>query len=90
MNPILGMWAAMTRGGSTPEEALDLGQALSLYTSNARSNGIDPDEPIEVGAQADFTLLDAETVDTHPALFRKIGVLATVVGGAVISSYGAG
>ena len=90
MNPILGMWAAMTRGGSTPEEALDLEQALSLYTSNARSNGIDPDEPIEVGAQADFTLLDAETVDTHPALFRKIGVLATVVGGAVISSYGAG
>ncbi|HXY56216.1 MAG TPA: amidohydrolase family protein, partial [Nitrososphaerales archaeon] len=90
MNPILGMWAAMTRGGSTPEEALDLGQALSLYTSNARSNGIDPDEPIEVGALADFTLLDAETVDTHPALFRKIGVLATVVGGAVISSYGAG
>ena len=90
MSPILGMWAAMTRGGSTPEEALTMEEALGIYTSAARSNGHDPEEPLMAGSVADFTLLDAETKGSHPALFRKIGVLATVVGGSVVHSYGAG
>ena len=89
MSPILGMWAAMTRGGSTPSETLSLEQSVALYTSNARSNGLDdPADDVKEGSPATFTLLDAEAAGAHPALFRKIGVLATVVDGNVVHSYG--
>lgn len=89
MSPILAMWAAMTRGGSVPGEALDLEEAFSLYTTNARSNGFDDaSRGVVEGAPADFTLLDSETEGMHHALFRKVGILATVVDGSVVHSYG--
>ena len=90
MSPILGMWAAMTRGGADSPEKLTLEQALSMYTTSAESNGFDPAEGILEGSPANLTLLDSDTTATHPALFRKAGVLATVVDGAVVHSYGAG
>ncbi len=91
MNPVLGMWAAMTRGGSTPGEALSLEQSLLLYTANAESNGFD-DAPraLSPGSPANLTLLDSKVEGMHPALFRKVGVLATVVQGKLVHSYGAG
>lgn len=91
LSPILGIWASMTRGGSTLPEAITLEQALALYTTNGESNGLeDPARSVEEGSAANFTLLDSATEGMHPALFRKVGVLATVVGGAVVHSYGAG
>lgn len=88
-SPILGMWASMTRGESTPEESLSLEEALSLYTSNAAYNGFDdPDGILKEGVPANLTLLDSDTEGMHPALFRKVGVLATVVGGSVVHSFG--
>ena len=91
MSPILGMWASMTRGGSTPQESLTFEQALTLYTSNAESNGLEePSGSVKVGVPANFTVLDSDTSGMHPALFRKVGVMATVVGGVVVHSYGAG
>jgi predicted amidohydrolase YtcJ len=89
LSPVLGMWASMTRGGYAPEEALDFDQALSLYTYNAESNGLDdPTTALAEGSPANFTLLDSDTRGMHPALFRKVGVLATVVDGKVVHSYG--
>jgi len=89
MSPVLGMWASMTRGGSSQGECLDLERAISLYTSNAASNGFDDGEArVEVGSRANLTLLDSATEGLHPALFRKVGVLATVVEGSVVHSYG--
>jgi len=91
MSPILGMWASMTRGGSTPRESLTFEQALTLYTSNAESNGLEePLGSVKEGVPANLTVLDSDTNGMHPALFRKVGVLATVVGGVVVHSYGAG
>jgi predicted amidohydrolase YtcJ len=89
LSPILGMWAAMSRGGVVPEEALSLTQAVDLYTSLARSNGFD-DFGFSEGSPADLTLLDSDVSEMHPALFRKVGVLATIVGGTVTHSYGSG
>ena len=89
MSPILGMWAAMTRGGADSHEKLSLEQALSLYTTNGRSNGLDSAEGLVEGAQADLTLLDSDIGGMHPALFRKVGVLATIVDGRAVHSYGA-
>ena len=89
LSPVIGMWAAMTRGGSNPGEALSQAQALALYTSGARSNGVDEPSPKEA-AMADFTLFDSAIPGMHPALFRKLGILATVVSGTAVYSYGAG
>jgi predicted amidohydrolase YtcJ len=88
MNPVLGMWAAITRGGSESPEKLSLDQALSIYTTNARSNGLDSAEGLTEGAPADLTLLDTDISGMHPALFRKVGVLATIVDGRAVHSYG--
>lgn len=86
LSPILGMWAAMTRGGSVPRESLSLDQALALYTTNAASNGFDSSSLSE-GEDASLTLLDSDIGGMHPALLRKVGVLATVVGGTPVHSY---
>ncbi len=89
LSPVLGMWAAMTRGGMNPDECLNLNQALSLYTANAASNGFDDlSGTLEVGHPANLTVLDSDVEGMHPALFRKVGVLATVVEGAAVHSYG--
>jgi predicted amidohydrolase YtcJ len=88
MSPILAMWAAMTRGGAASDEAIDLDQALSLYTTNAASNGFDETVAVEVGAPANLTLVDSDITGMHPALFRKLGVLATIVDGSVVHSIG--
>jgi hypothetical protein len=91
MSPILGMWAAMSRGGSNLRESLSLDEALSLYTSNSLSNGFDDcGNSLIEGSPANFTLLDSDTRGMHPALFRRIGVLATVVEGSAVHSYGQG
>ena len=88
MSPILGVWAAMTRGGSTPTESITLNQAFSLYTTNAASNGFDDSAgKISEGAAATFTVLDSNVTEMHPALLRKVGILATVVEGSVVHSY---
>ena len=88
MSPILGMWAAMTRGESGLGERLTLGEALALYTTNGRSNGFDPEGELAEGSPATLTLLDSDTGGLHPALFRKTGVLATLVEGVAVHSYG--
>jgi len=88
MSPILGMWAAMTRGGAGSDESLSFVQSLSLYTTNACTNGLDSDESLSEGARANLTLLDSDPSDMHPALLRKVGVLATIVDGTVVHSFG--
>ena len=87
LSPVLGMWAAMTRGGSVPEESLDLPGALGLYTSAGASNGFD-EASLSEGAPANLTLLDSDVTGMHPALLRKVGVLTTIVEGSAVHSYG--
>lgn len=88
LSPVLGVWAAATRGGSNPQENLTLEQAMSLYTANAAANGSD-EVLLGEGGAASFTLFDSDITGMHPALFRKVGVLATVVDGVAVHSFGA-
>ena len=88
MSPILGIWAAMTRGDPDSKERLDFDEALSLYSTNGQSNGADPVGGLSEGSPATLTLLDSDTRGIHPALFRKTGVLATLVDGVAVHSYG--
>ena len=87
LSPVLGMWASMDRGGSVTEEGIGLPQAIALYTSNAASNGFDESE-VREGAPADLTVLDSDITGMHPALLRKVGVVATLVGGSAVHSFG--
>ena len=82
-SPILGMWSAMSRDGIQSGEALALEQAISLYTSAARLNGMDRAAGLTEGAPADFTLLDSDIHGTHPALLRRAEVALTLVGGTI-------
>ncbi len=87
-SPVIGMWAAMVRGGYADEERLSLQDAVRLYTVNAVSNGFDDSKPqLSAGAPADLTLLDSNIEGMHPAMLRKVGAAATVVGGRLAYSY---
>jgi len=87
LSPVVGAWSAMVRDGSNSEESLTLDQSIGLYTDNANSNGLDDSFGVAVGATADFTIMDSDITGMHPALFRKVGVAATLVGGSVVHSY---
>jgi len=87
MNPLFGMWAAMVRAGYAPLESLSLDEALSLYTSNASSNGFDEvGSGMMVGSGANLTLLDSNLEGMHPSMVRKVGVAATLVNGTIVYS----
>jgi predicted amidohydrolase YtcJ len=93
LSPVLAMWAAMTRGGTSMEESLSFDEAVSLYTLNANQNGFDlrfddTNPTVTEGSPANLTLLDSDTEGIHPALLRKVGALATVVGGVLTHSFG--
>jgi predicted amidohydrolase YtcJ len=77
----------MVRGGLAPQESLSFNEALSLYTSNASSNGFDEaGSGLAEGADANLTLLDSDVEGIHPAMLRKVGIAATFVGGKPIYS----
>ncbi len=89
--PVVGMWAAMTRGAFALGERLPQRQALELYTRNAASNGFDEESAgLEEGRGADLTLLDSCVEGMHPALFRKVGAAAVLVGGKVAYTFEGG
>jgi len=88
ISPVIGMWAAMTRGGVTPGERLPLRQALGLYTENAASNGFDEElVGVKEGRRGDLTLLDSDVEGMHSALLRKVGAAAVLVDGRIVYAY---
>jgi hypothetical protein len=84
MNPVLGMWASMSRSRSP--EALTMGDALELYTRHAADNGLDVPGALREGDEANLTLLDSDIRRMHPALFRRVAVAATIAGGRITYS----
>jgi predicted amidohydrolase YtcJ len=87
LSPLLGVWAAMVRGGFAPWEALSFDEAVRLYTSNASSNGFDEvGTGLTEGADANLTLLDSDVEGMQSSMVRKVGIAATFVGGKPIYS----
>ncbi|MGP8125651.1 MAG: amidohydrolase [Nitrososphaerales archaeon] len=87
MSPLVGAWAAMARGGFAPQESLSLDEAFGLYTTSASSNGFDEaGSGLAEGADANLTLLDSNVEGMHPAMVRKVGIAATIVGGRLAYS----
>lgn len=90
-NPFEGMYAAITRLGADgkvylPEEAVDIRQALIMWTKNSAYFRHDEDKmgSIEVGNFADFVLIDTPLLEATPEEIRNTHVLKTYVGGRLV------
>lgn len=87
LNPILGIWAAVTRK-SFPQERLSVEEALRLYTINAAYFSFEENAKgsIEVGKFADLTVLSDNPMEVEPDKIKDIRVEMTIVGGNVVYS----
>jgi predicted amidohydrolase YtcJ len=88
INPMLGVWSSMVGSDYSPNERLSLEDAIELYTRKGLANGMDESggEWAQTRKPADLTLLDSEVSKLHPAMLRKVGISATIVGGRVVYS----
>jgi predicted amidohydrolase YtcJ len=85
INPLLGIWAAVARKGST-EENLTLEEALKTYTLNAACASFEEDKKgsIEVGKFADLTILSEDLSKIPPEKIKDVAVETVVVNGKIV------
>ena len=84
LDPLLGIAASRDRCGLMPEQGLDSGDALRLFTewagrSIGAASGLAPGQP------ATFTVLDRDPVEGSPDELRRARVLATWIDGDVVA-----
>lgn len=82
-HPLWGMAAARDRCGIVPEEALDAGEALALFTDDS-ARAIGDDATLAPGASATFTILDVDPVTASPDALRSAAVLGTWLHGSQV------
>lgn len=87
LNPLLGVWAAVTRESSV-EERLSLEEALRAYTLDAAYFSFEEKlkGSIEMGKYADLAVLSDNPFRVKPQEIKDIRVLMTIVDGKVIYS----
>ena len=90
-DPLVGMYAAVTRRADTGEsviasEGISALEALCMYTLNgARALSQDAQKgSIEEGKLADLALLDQDPTSTEPDRMRHIEVTMTLIGGRIV------
>lgn len=85
IDPLLGIWAAVTREYPR-EERLTLEEALETYTSNAAYASFDEEQKgtIEPGKLADLTVLSDDILNIPPDEIRTIRVEMTIVDGKIV------
>jgi len=84
MNPILGIYTAITRGGYFgPQEAISLEKVIEGYTINAAYASFEEDSKgsIEVGKLADIIILSENLFEIPANKVTDVEVLLTIVGG---------
>ena len=88
LNPILGIHAAVTRGGFVPEENLDVDEAVRAFTINAAYASFEEQSKgsIEEGKLADFIVLSEDITRIPPERIKNVRVEMTVVGGRIVYS----
>jgi len=87
IDPLLGVWAAVTRK-SFAEESLTVKKALKTYTLNAAYASFDENKKgtIEVGKFADLTVLSDDLLNVPPDEIKKVRVEMTIVDGKIVYS----
>jgi len=90
-NPLMGIYAAITRrteSGRTvlSEEAVSVGQALTMYTSNAARASLEEKikGTLAPGKVADTVMLSADPFRSSPEIIKEIKVEMTVIGGEIV------
>lgn len=88
LNPILGIHAAVTRGGFLPEESLNVNEAIRAFTINAAYASFEEESKgsIEKGKLADFIVLSEDITRIPTERINDVRVGMTVVGGRVVYS----
>ncbi|CEG32024.1 amidohydrolase 3 [Peribacillus simplex] len=88
ISPLFSVWAAVnriTREGHVlgPEQRIDVETALKSMTIFGAKLNFDESRSgsIEIGKQADFTILEADPTAVHPEEIRDIAILATFIDG---------
>ena len=94
LNPMLGLYAAVTRktltgqpeGGWFPQEKLTVEEAIKAYTLNTAYAAYEEDikGSITVGKLADFVVLSDNLLTMDPDGIKDVRILTTVVGGTVV------
>jgi predicted amidohydrolase YtcJ len=89
-NPLLGIYAAVTRKAETgqellPEEAISAEQALAMYTANAAYASFEEDikGSVAPGRLADMVILSADPLKAPPEQIKDIRVEMTIIDGEV-------
>jgi len=85
INPLLGIWAAITREGFYPQECVSREEALKMYTLHAAYSQFRENElgSITVGKLADLVVLPENLLTCHPKALLDMQVLYTIVNGKV-------
>jgi predicted amidohydrolase YtcJ len=90
-NPLLGIYAAVTRRAKSgqevlPEEAISAEQALAMYTINAAYASFEENikGAIAPGELADMVILSADPLKALPELIKDIKVEMTILDGRVV------
>ncbi len=94
LNPMLGLYAAVTRqtldgeprGGWFPKERLTIDEALRAYTINTAYAAYEENVKgsLEVGKLADIVVLSDDLFEIAPSQIKDVTVAMTVVGGRVV------
>jgi len=86
INPIEGMWAAVTRGGFLPAERLGVDQVLHMYTVNAAYASFDEDEKGSISERklADMVVLSKDPFKVPPDKLKSIKVEKVIIGGRIV------
>jgi hypothetical protein len=88
ISPLIGFWAATNRPEAGLEQRLTTEEVVRIYTVNAAYNGRDRAETgLKEGMTGDLTILDSNIRGIHPAMMRRVGIAATIVGGRIVYSY---
>jgi predicted amidohydrolase YtcJ len=85
IDPLLGVWAAVTRK-TFEEESLTVEEALKTYTLNAAYASFDEERrgTIEAGKLADFTILSDDLFNVPPESIKDIRVEMVFVDGKMV------
>jgi predicted amidohydrolase YtcJ len=84
INPLLGIWAAVTRKGF-PEERLTLEEAIKTYTLNAAYASFEENVKgsIKAGKFADLTILSEDLSKIPPEKIKDVTVKTVIVNGKI-------
>jgi predicted amidohydrolase YtcJ len=86
-DPLEGVWSAVARPGLDSSERLDVGQAISSYTTGASFASFSEDSrgTLDAGKVADMVVLDKDPFKSEPGDLRNIRVVSTIIGGEVVT-----